>query len=90
MGELSDRLSVGLRKPLLRFIDGEGREQNVGDSTHLRDLILAGQIDYNTLVWDDDGERWVKAHDHVFFRSLQEVASQAAPRLLPAPDFLPK
>jgi hypothetical protein len=32
----------------------------------------------------------VKAHDHVFFRSLQEVASQAARRLLPAPDFLPK
>jgi hypothetical protein len=75
MGELLDRLSKGSRKSLLRFVDGEGRERTVGDLNHLYDLIRAGQIDYDTLVWDHLAEHWVKAHDHGFFRGLAEAAA---------------
>jgi hypothetical protein len=83
VGELSDRLSMGLGMSLLRFIDGEGREQSVSDIIHLYELILARQVDYATLVWDDDRKRWVEAHDHAFFRRLQEAASQGAPPISP-------
>jgi len=54
----------------MRFIDDEGREQRVSDAHHLYHLILARNVDYNTLVWDDDSESWIEAHDHEFFRGL--------------------
>ena len=50
MGELLDLLSKRSRKSLLRFLNGEGREQTVKDLSHLYDLIRDGQIDYDTLV----------------------------------------
>jgi hypothetical protein len=61
MGELLDLLSKRSRKSLLRFVNGEGREQAVKDLNHLYDLIRDGQIDYDTLVWDAHAEQWVRA-----------------------------
>jgi hypothetical protein len=75
MGELLDLLSKRSRKSLLRFVDGDGREKTVRDLYHLCDLIRAGRINYDTLVWDALAEQWVKAHDHEFFRGLEEVAA---------------
>jgi hypothetical protein len=80
MGELLDLLSNRSRKSLLRFVDGDGQEKTVGDLNHLYDLIRAGRIDYDTLVWDALAEQWVRAHDHEFFRGLEEAA---APPLSP-------
>jgi hypothetical protein len=84
MGELSDRLSKGLAMPLLRFVDGEGREQSVSDIIHLYELILARHVDFGTPVWDDNREQWVEAHDHEFFRKIQQAA-----RLPGAPPISP-
>jgi hypothetical protein len=75
MGELLDLLSKRSRRSLLRFVDGDGRERTVRDLSHLCDLIRAGRIDYDTLVWDALAEQWVKAHDHEFFRGLEEAAA---------------
>jgi hypothetical protein len=75
MGELLDLLSKRSQKSLLRFVNGEGREQAVKDLNHLYDLIRDGQIDYDTLVWDAHAEQWVRAHDHKFFRGLEDAAA---------------
>jgi hypothetical protein len=75
MGELLDLLSKRSRKSLLRFVDGDGREKAVRDLNHLCDLIRTRRIDYDTLVWDALAEQWVKAHDHEFFRGLEEAAA---------------
>jgi hypothetical protein len=79
MGELLDLLSRRSRKSLLRYVDGDGREKTVGDLNHLYDLIRAGRIDYDTLVWDALAEHWVRAHSHQLFRELEE----AAPPIIP-------
>jgi hypothetical protein len=79
MGELLDLLSKRSRKSLLRFVDGDGREKTVGDLNHLYDLIRAGRIDYDTLVWDALAEHWVRAHNHELFRELEEAAPPISP-----------
>jgi hypothetical protein len=79
MGELLDLLSRRSRKSLLRYVDGDGREKTVGDLNHLYDLIRAGRIDCDTLVWDALAEHWVSAHSHQLFRELEE----AAPPIIP-------
>jgi len=79
MGELLDLLTKGSRKSLLRFIDGVGQEKTVRDLNHLCDLIRAGQIDYDTLVWDALTKQWVRAHDHEFFRSLETAVPPVIP-----------
>jgi hypothetical protein len=78
MGELLDLLSRRSRKSLLRFLNGEGQEQTVKDLSHLYALIRDGQIDYDTLVWDVHAEQWVSAHDHKFFRGLEQAAAPSA------------
>jgi hypothetical protein len=75
MGELLDLLSKRSPKSLLCFVDDDGREKTVRDLNHLYDLIRAGRIDYDTLVWDALSGQWVKAHNHELFRGLEEAAA---------------
>src|SRR5580698_3858095 len=57
----------GSAMALLRFIDTDGREQDVADIDGLHDLILDGRIGYESLVRDGASGRWVKADDHPLF-----------------------
>jgi len=66
---------------LLRYIDAEGREQDVSDVNHLYELIQMKRVGYDSLVWDDEQRRWVAARDHNFFRRIREIAAAS-----PAPQ----
>lgn len=65
----------GLGMSLLRYIDPEGREQDVEDVNHLYELIQSKRVGYETLVWDDEERRWVAARDHEFFRRIRQIAA---------------
>jgi hypothetical protein len=60
---------------VLRYIDGDGREQVIDDVNHLFDVIKARQIQNNSLVWDEGECRWITARDHEFFRRIREIAT---------------
>ncbi|MDT4737074.1 hypothetical protein [Bradyrhizobium sp. WYCCWR 12699] len=60
---------------ILRFIDAEGREQDVHDVDHLYELIQARHVGYDSLVWSDEEGRWLAARDHKFFRRIREIAA---------------
>jgi hypothetical protein len=60
---------------VLRYIDGDGREQVVDDVNHLFEVIKARQIQNNSLVWDEGERRWITARDHEFFRRIREIAA---------------
>lgn len=66
---------------LLRYIDAEGREQDVSDVNHLYELIQMKRVGYDSLVWDDAQHRWVAARDHDFFQRIREIAAAS-----PAPQ----
>jgi hypothetical protein len=66
---------------ILRYIDPEGREQDVDDVNHLYELIQGKHVGYDSLVWDDEDQRWVAARDHYFFRRIREIAAAS-----PAPQ----
>jgi hypothetical protein len=66
---------------LLRYIDAEGREQDVSDVNHLYQLIQMKRVGYDSLVWNDEQRRWVAARDHDFFRRIREIAAAS-----PAPQ----
>jgi hypothetical protein len=68
---------------MLRYINAEGREQDVDHVDHLYKLIQGQQVGYDSLVWDDEQQRWMPARDHKFFRRIQEIAAASpAPRQL--------
>jgi hypothetical protein len=70
---------------LLRYIDAEGREQDVSDVNHLYELIQTKRVGYDSLVWDEEEQRWVAARDHDFFRRIREIAAASpAPQLSPS------
>jgi hypothetical protein len=60
---------------ILRYIDAEGREQDVDDVNHLFELIQERRVSFDSLVWDDEQRRWVAASDHEFFRRIREIAA---------------
>jgi len=74
---------------LLRFIDTDGREQDVADIDGLYDLIQDGRIGYESLVRDDASGRWVKADDHPLFKRIREIAGQQQPVSPPIPAAPP-
>jgi hypothetical protein len=63
---------------ILRFIDADGRENDVEDIDQLYELIQARQIGLQSLVWDDREQRWQVASDHEFFRRIREIAAAAS------------
>jgi hypothetical protein len=67
---------------ILRFIDADGRENDVEDIDQLYELIQSRQISLQSLVWDDGEQRWLVASDHEFFRRIREIAAAAS---TPAP-----
>jgi hypothetical protein len=67
---------------ILRFIDADGRENDVEDIDRLYELIQAREIGLQSLVWDDGQQRWLVASDHEFFRRIREIAAAAS---TPAP-----
>jgi hypothetical protein len=73
---------------ILRFIDAEGCEQQVSDVNHLYELIQAGALGYDSLVWDDDRQRWVAARNHELFRRIREIAA-GSPAAAPEPARSP-
>lgn len=78
----------GSAMALLRFIDTDGREQDVADIYGLLDLIQNGRVRYESLVRDDASGRWVKAYDHPLFNRIREIAGQQ-PVLPPIPTAPP-
>ena len=60
---------------ILCFIDAEGCEQQVSDVNHLYELVQAGSLSCDSLVWDDDKQRWVAARNHELFRRIREIAA---------------
>jgi len=62
---------------MLRYIDAEGREQDVGDVNHLYELIQGQHVGYDSLVWDEEQQRWMPARDHQFFRRIREIAADS-------------
>jgi hypothetical protein len=62
---------------LLRYIDAEGRENEVDDVNHLYELIQGQRVSFESLVWDGEQQRWVRARDHEFFRRIREIAAAA-------------
>jgi hypothetical protein len=60
---------------ILRYIDAEGREQDVDDVNHLYELIQDRHVSFDSLVWDDEQRRWVAARNHDFFRRIREIAA---------------
>jgi hypothetical protein len=67
---------------ILRFIDADGRENDVENIDQLYELIQARQIGLQSLVWDDREQRWQVASDHEFFRRIREISAAAS---TPAP-----
>ncbi len=63
--------------PLLRFIDPDGREQDVADVNQLYELVKAGKVNYESLVRDEKSGLWVHARDHEFFVRVRKLAGQA-------------
>ena len=61
--------------PILRYIDPKGREQNVEDVNHLYELIQSKDVGYESLVWDDQDQRWLTARDHPLFQRIREIAA---------------
>jgi len=74
---------------ILRYIDSDGHEQDVGAVNHLHYLIKSRQIRQDSLIWDDDETRWIPARDHEFFRRVRDIAAETLPsemrRVRPAP-----
>jgi hypothetical protein len=74
---------------ILRYIDAEGREQDVDDVNHLYELIQDRHVSFDSLVWDDEQRRWVAARNHEFFRRIREIAAASPapvqPRSAPSP-----
>lgn len=68
---------------LLRYIDAEGREQDVNDVNHLYELIQGRHVGYDSLVWDEEEGRWLAARDHKLFRRIREIAAASPPPLQP-------
>jgi len=86
---LAGKWGWGATMSILRYIDAEGREQDVDDVNHLYELIQGKSVGYDSLVWDDEQRRWVAARDHVFFRRIREIAAASPapqqPRSAPPP-----
>jgi hypothetical protein len=72
--------------PLLRFIDPDGKEQDVADINHLYELIQASRIGYDSLIRDDIAGRWMPARDHELFVRIRNIASQTALSLITTPS----
>jgi hypothetical protein len=72
--------------PLLRFIDPDGKEQDVADINHLYELIQTGRISYESLAYDDKAGRWMPARDHELFVRIRNIANQTAPNLAATPN----
>jgi hypothetical protein len=71
---------------MLRYIDAEGREQDVDDVNQLFELIQGKSLSYDSLVWDENQHRWISARDHKFFRRIREIAAASpTPRPWSAP-----
>jgi hypothetical protein len=68
---------------ILRYIDTEGREQDVDDVNHLYELIQERRVSFDSLVWDDEQRRWVAARNHEFFRRIREIAAASPTPLQP-------
>src|ERR1700733_8460225 len=62
---------------ILRYIDANGRENDVDDVNHLYELIQERRVSFESLVWDGEQQRWVRARDHEFFRRIREIAAAA-------------
>jgi hypothetical protein len=62
---------------ILRYIDADGRESDVDDVNHLYELIQERRVSFESLVWDGEQQRWVRARDHEFFRRIREIAAAA-------------
>jgi hypothetical protein len=60
---------------ILRYIDAEGREQDVDNVNHLYELIQERRVSFDSLVWDDEQRRWAAARDHELFRRIREIAA---------------
>jgi hypothetical protein len=72
--------------PLLRFIDPDGKEQDVADIKHLHELIQTGRISYESLAYDDKAGRWMPARDHELFVRIRNIANQTVPNLAATPN----
>jgi len=62
---------------ILRYVDPAGREHDVEDVAELQKLIHAGRIGYDSLVWDDEENRWTSARHHEFFQRVAEIVASA-------------
>jgi hypothetical protein len=72
--------------PLLRFIDPDGKEQDVADIKHLHELIQTGRISYESFAYDDKAGRWMPARDHELFVRIRNIANQTVPNLAATPN----
>jgi len=81
---------VSTKAKILRYIDAEGREQDVDDVNHLYELIQENRVSFDSLVWDDEERRWVAARSHEFFRRIREIAAASPPQLQPWSAPLPR
>jgi hypothetical protein len=62
----------------LRLIDLDGREHYAVDVAQLYELIKAGKVNYECLVYDDSLERWVRAREHPYFKKIGSLASDSS------------
>jgi hypothetical protein len=71
---------------ILRYIDADGREEDVHDVNHLYELIQDRHVSFDSLVWDDEQQRWVAARNHEFFRRIREIAAASPAPLQSSSD----